>query len=147
MATAEERRGGRHMPRLWPVGLPPRPRRKRSDPAAAALRRVGWRLAALSVGLLCVLLIALGSIIYLTTQEVLLQSLEATVQNRTDEFVGALDQAVTTLDIWRYLDARRFDLERDSHGVFLSIADPTLTAVAGVSPFGATLPDPAAARQ
>ncbi|MDQ2830810.1 MAG: HAMP domain-containing histidine kinase, partial [Chloroflexota bacterium] len=60
-------------------------------PDAAPLRRVGWRLAALTVGLLCALLLVLGLSIYITTQDVLLGSLQATVKGHaTAALTGAV---------------------------------------------------------
>ncbi len=53
-----------------------------TDLDAAPLRRVGRRLAALTVGLLCALLLVLGLTIYLSTRTVLLGSLQGIVKAR-----------------------------------------------------------------
>ena len=49
--------------------------RARPDPDAATARRVGWRLAALTVGLIVALLLVLGVAVYATMDSVLLNSL------------------------------------------------------------------------
>ena len=58
-----------------------------ADPDAAVARRVGWRLAALTVGLIAALLLVLGVAVYSTMQSALLSSLHQTVQERTDVFL------------------------------------------------------------
>ncbi|HKC75066.1 MAG TPA: hypothetical protein VKF37_12830, partial [Chloroflexota bacterium] len=58
-----------------------------ADPDAAVARRVGWRLAALTVGLIAALLLVLGVAAYGTMQRVLLQSLQDTVVQRTEVFL------------------------------------------------------------
>ena len=58
-----------------------------TDPDAAVARRVGWRLAALTVGLIAALLLVLGVAVYGTMQHVLLQSLQDTVWQRTTGFL------------------------------------------------------------
>ncbi|HKO24022.1 MAG TPA: hypothetical protein VJY65_04700, partial [Chloroflexota bacterium] len=63
------------------------PARGGTDPDAAVARRVGWRLAALTVGLIAALLLVLGVAVYGTMQHVLLQSLQDTVQQRTTGFL------------------------------------------------------------
>ena len=61
--------------------------RRGTDPDAATTRRVGWRLAALTVGLIAALLLVLGVAAYGTMQRVLLQSLQDTVVQRTEVFL------------------------------------------------------------
>ena len=60
------------------------------DPDAAALRGVRWRLAALTLGLVCALLVALGTIVYATTQHVLMDSLRTSVRERADSTANRL---------------------------------------------------------
>ena len=52
------------------------------DPDAASVRRVGWRLAALTAALIFGLLLASGALVYFTTQQRLYQSLEDTLRYR-----------------------------------------------------------------
>jgi hypothetical protein len=52
------------------------------DPDAASVRRVGWRLAALTAVLIFGLLLASGALVYFTTQQRLYQSLEDTLRYR-----------------------------------------------------------------
>lgn len=61
-----------------------------TDPDAATTRRVGWRLAALTVGLIVALLVVLGATVYTTMDNVLLQSLRATVVQRTATFMPSM---------------------------------------------------------
>src|SRR5205823_13065949 len=63
------------------------PLRGAADPDAAVARRVGWRLAALTVGLIAALLLVLGVAVYATMQTVLLSSLQQTVLQRTHVFL------------------------------------------------------------
>src|SRR5438874_12784422 len=58
-----------------------------ADPDAAIARRVGWRLAALTVGLIAALLLVLGVAVYATVQSVLLHSLQDTVRQRRQVFL------------------------------------------------------------
>jgi len=51
----------------------------------AAQRRVGWRLAALTISLITVLLLVLGGAVYITTDNVMRQSLQTTILQRTAE--------------------------------------------------------------
>jgi len=59
-----------------------RRRQATKDPDAASVRKVGWRLAALTVALVSVLLLASGLAVYFTTQQALYDSLKNTLQNR-----------------------------------------------------------------
>jgi signal transduction histidine kinase len=65
------------------------PARRGTDPDAAVARRVGWRLAALTVSLIAALLLVLGIAVYATMQTVLLNSLKQTIVQRTTFFVQA----------------------------------------------------------
>src|SRR5438067_5057203 len=64
-----------------------------ADPDAAITRRVGWRLAALTVGLIAALLLVLGVAVYATMQSVLLQSLKQTVVQRAAGFPQSAQHA------------------------------------------------------
>ncbi len=57
----------------------------RAADSDAALRRVGWRLAALTISLITVLLLVLGGAVYITTDTVMRQSLQTTILQRTAE--------------------------------------------------------------
>ncbi len=137
------------------------------DPDAAPLRRVGWRLAALTVGLLCALLLVLGLSIYLATQQVLLDSLKHTVSKHVDPLIvtaaspgpgpgprsvrdgglglgGARPPArLPVLD----RSGRRDFAGRDfGDGVFTTVADGRLTVLYDIPFLHAPLPDLDAAR-
>ncbi len=53
-----------------------------ADPDAVSVRRVGWRLAALTSALIFALLLISGTLVYFTTQQKLYQSLESTLRYR-----------------------------------------------------------------
>ena len=59
-----------------------------ADPDAAAVRRVGWRLAALTVGLIALLVLILGGAVYGTMQSALSHSLQQTILQRTQGFLN-----------------------------------------------------------
>src|SRR5437879_3079383 len=62
-------------------------------PDEAPLRRISWRLAALTVGLLCALLLVLGVTLYGTMQAAVLDTMHQTLQARVAEnTVFARDQ-------------------------------------------------------
>jgi signal transduction histidine kinase len=119
-----------------------------ADPDAASLRSVGWRLACLTVGLLMVLLLAMGAVVYGTTRYMLMQSLQSTLRNRAD----AIEPRFTYQAPGGVFgepngpDSRQFDPNRSGGGVFVVIADTNLNVVSGAGPAGAALPDPAAAQ-
>ncbi len=128
------------------------------DPDAAPLRRVGWRLAALTVGLLCALLLVLGLAIYLSTQQVLLDSLKHTVSRHADSLIvmdaspgpgprpfrdGGLGGARPPGRLPMPDRAGRRDF---GDGVFTTVADGRLGVLYNIPPIIAPLPDLAAAR-
>jgi len=134
------------------------------DPDAAPLRRVGWRLAALTVGLLCALLLVLGLTIYLRTQNVLLGSLEHTIQGHATGFIetakapgpgprpggdgGSGGPGGPGGPGGSHPPARPpegFGRRDFGDGVFTTVADGSLHVLYS-APSGAALPDPAAAR-
>jgi len=133
------------------------------DPDAATTRRVGWRLAALTVGLLCALLLVLGLTIYLSTQNVLLDSLKHTIQGHATASIvtapspgpepggdggrgvpGGFQPPAHPPD---GLGRKDF-----GDGVFTTVADSHLTVldnnppIYNNPPITATLPDPGTAR-
>lgn len=129
------------------------------DPDAAPLRRVGWRLAALTVGLLCALLLVLGLTIYLSTQNVLLGSLQATIKGHAITALATTPSSTAGLghDGSSYGGADhsngsypppppdRFGPRSFGDGVFTTVADATLAVLSNNPPISATLPDPTAA--
>ena len=140
-------------------------RAETSDPDAAPLRRVGWRLAALTVGLLCALLLVLGLSIYITTQDVLLGSLQATVKGHAAAALAAAPAGPGPSGPGL---RRASSLDGDSDhangsqppsgspgglgqqgfgdGVFTTVVDSHLSVIFSDPPISATLADPAAAR-
>ena len=119
-----------------------------ADPDAASLRKVGWRLAGLTVGLLMVLLLAMGAVVYGTTRYMLMQSLESTLRNRA-ESVEPRFTYLTPGGVFGGLngpDGGQYDPNRNGGGVFVVIADTNLNVVSGAGPAGSTLPDPSAAQ-
>ncbi len=134
------------------------------DPDAAPLRRVGWRLAALTVGLLCALLLVLGLSIYITTQNVLLDSLKSTIKGHATAALATTRSSATGLghDSGPYggsdhpNDSQppppppdRFGPRGIGDGVFTTVADATLAVLSNNPPITAItapLPDPGAAR-
>jgi hypothetical protein len=122
--------------------------RQAADPDAASLRTVGRRLALLTVGLLMVLLLAMGAVVYGTTRYMLMQSLQSTLRSRAD----SIEPRFTYLTPGGGFgdqngpDGRQFDPNRNGGGVFVVITDTNLNVVSGAGPAGATLPDPAAAQ-
>ncbi len=135
-----------------------------SDPDAAPLRRVGWRLAALTVGLLCALLLVLGLSIYLTTQNVLLGSLEGTIKGHALAALATTPSSTSGPghDGGPYGDSNhpngsqpppsapdRFGPRSFGDGVFTTVAAANLAVLSNNPPITAvtaTLPDPTAAR-
>jgi len=133
------------------------------DPDAAPLRRVGWRLAALTVGLLCALLLVLGLSIYITTQNVLLGSLKTTVAGHATAALAAGPTPSGSSGPGRYSspdgDSNHpngsqppsrppgsFGRQNFGDGVFTTVVDSHLGVIFSDPPIIATLADPAAAR-
>jgi two-component system, OmpR family, sensor histidine kinase CiaH len=121
--------------------------RRGTDPDAAVARRVGWRLAALTVGLIAALLLVLGVAVYGTMQHVLLQSLQDTVWQRTTGFLQSGRLPGPPGGPGRPPPFRR--PRRSAIGdVRFTIANQRLHVLQGLDPDApATLPDPAAAHQ
>jgi signal transduction histidine kinase len=117
-----------------------------SDPDAAIARRVGWRLAALTVGLIAALLLVLGVAVYGTMQHVLLQSLKDTVWQRTTFFLQSGRLPGPPGGLGRPPPFRR--PRRSAIGdVYFTIANQRLHVLPGADPDApTTLPDPATAR-
>jgi signal transduction histidine kinase len=134
-------------------------------PDEAPLRRISWRLAALTVGLLCALLLVLGMTLYVTMQA----AVQDTMQQRLEARV-----ARNTFFAQNQLMARAYGpLARgpgahgpgpvgrgppppgppgpvpNTNGTFCVVTDAALRYVtwADGNPFGRVLPDPAAARR
>jgi len=132
------------------------------DPDAAPLRRVGWRLAALTVGLLCALLLVLGLAIYLTTQNVLLKSLQNTVAGHATAALAAGPLSGSSGPGRTSSPDGDSDHSNGSQppshppglsgrqgfgdGVFTTVVDSHLSVIFSDPPITATLADPAAAR-
>jgi signal transduction histidine kinase len=103
-----------------------------ADPDVAALSRVGWRLAGLTVGLIAFLLLVLGGAVFATMQDFLWKSLQTDVYN-------------TTMDTLRHYSRH---IPPDVGDVRFIVADQKLNVDAGGNPFSpTTLPDPNAARK
>jgi two-component system sensor histidine kinase CiaH len=100
-----------------------------ADPDAASVRRVGWRLAALTVALVSVLLLLSGVLVYLNTQQALLTSLQDTLQSR----------ALNPPDCIRHVG--RPCPSQDSQGVAYTVFDLNLTIVNYAGPFSTPLID------
>jgi signal transduction histidine kinase len=124
---------------MVPVAAP-----RRSDPAAQSIRRVGLRLAALTVGLLLALLIAVVLVVYFTTQALMLQSLRDLARS------GAARQAPALIEALMPDEGARprptVDMESETGGVVVAFADSSLLFLGGDARlFGAALPDRASA--
>ncbi len=115
------------------------PVRHARDPDAIQLRLVGLRLAALMVALLSVLLLVLGAVAYVRTQDALLQPIRQAIQIRAN---GELRHV--------------FDLskegghepltEQEAAGVFITFVNRRMVVLGGSpSPFGNATPDRRAA--
>lgn len=102
-----------------------------ADPDAATLSRVGWRLAGLTVGLIALLLLALGTAVYATMQGFLMDGLRQAVQHSTDMVMSRGGHPPPFVGDVRFV-----------------LADQALKVDPGRDPFSPTsLPDPAAARK
>jgi signal transduction histidine kinase len=117
--------------------------RRAADPDAAPLRRVRWRLAAITVGLLTALLVALSGAIYVATEHVLMDSLHATLRARAD----------AAIPHFRFQQSGPlYGAHRDGGGVCVSVVgididSGSVTAPNDTcNPDAQTLPDPSAAQ-
>ncbi|HXT36273.1 MAG TPA: HAMP domain-containing sensor histidine kinase [Chloroflexota bacterium] len=130
------------MRRRWP----PRARGA-GDAAAEPLRRISRQLAALVVGLICVLVAALLAVVYLRTQATSLDSLRATLRDRAQSEIyhltslanpGMANQALR--------ESVREEQERGD--LFITFADPHLKVLGGaLGPFAGALADRAGAAE
>ena len=110
------------------------------------MRGVGLRLAVLTTGLLGGLLLILGLAVFGTMQRELTQGLQQSIGDRA----RADTRYLVDLTRGERADGRRERIpdELDSGGVFVVFASATLAPLGAVaSPFGARLPDAAAARR
>ncbi|MDB5057838.1 MAG: histidine kinase [Chloroflexi bacterium] len=109
-----------------------------SDPDAAPLRRVGLRLAALTVGLLFVLLLTSSVVVYITTRNALLQSLEATLQSHAKHPPHTVSLLVQGL-----APPTGNGTNPDSEGVFYTVfaTNPNLTLLGSTSGFTPPIAD------
>jgi len=119
----------------------------------APLRRVGRRLAALTVGLLCALLLALGLTIYLSTRTVLLGSLQGIVKAGTTDVLVASPSppgpGPSRPGDGDGPPARPPDRPAQGNvgdGVFTTVANAHLGVLFSAPPISTTLADPVAAR-
>ena len=116
------------------------------DPDAAAVRGVRWRLAALTLGLVCALLVALGTIVYATTQHVLMDSLRTSLRERADSTASRLSHDPYGGSL--ISPGRLHGLVAEGGvGVLLVVADSNLVVQASNGPSGQNLADPVAAKQ
>jgi len=124
---------------MWLFGPGSRPR---ADPAAATLRKVGWRLALLTVGLLCLLVVALGAVVYEVTRQSQLQSLENTLKSRAQHssFIDLMIREGQQTSV--YVPGRGTP---DLNGVFFTVIDAQLNVLGESGPFNPPLVDQNAA--
>jgi signal transduction histidine kinase len=108
----------------------------------APLRRTGWRLAALSVGLVGVLLLVLGVVVYVTMQSALMATMRSTLRSHATSEIALLREELAQPRV-------HLGSQQDSTGTFSVVANAALAIVNADegSPFGQTLPDRAAAQQ
>lgn len=116
-----------------------------ADPAASALRRTGWQLAALLVGLLSALLIALIAVVYFRTASASLASLQDTLRTRAaSEAYHLTDRALSLRNQPPVHESTREEQERGE--IVIVFADVRLSFLGGTAnPFGQALPDRQAA--
>jgi signal transduction histidine kinase len=118
--------------------------KRRADPGAATLRRVGWSLALLTVGLLCLLLVALGSVVYAITRQNQLQSLEGTLRQRATHppgYIGLMIRGGPQSPL--YQSSRGTP---DVNGIFYTVIGTELDVWATTAPLNPTLVDLNAAK-
>lgn len=111
------------------------------SPDEGAVRRIGWQLAGLTAVMLCVLVLALGVVVYRTMQVEILHTMQTALHDR------AASQAPHLSDEIGQPEEPNTE-ERPSNGVFVVFANPALTLVDADdgSPFGQALPDRVAAQ-
>jgi two-component system sensor histidine kinase CiaH len=112
--------------------------RASAQPDAEALRRTRRRLVILTVSLLSALLLALGSIVYIASRQMLMQSLHDQLRSRASAAMPGL---------LRGFDHPAPPQSQNGNGVFLSLADTSLNLVAHDGPAAQSLPDTGAAQQ
>jgi signal transduction histidine kinase len=116
-----------------------------TDPDAGTLRRVGLRLAALTVGLLFVLLLVSNVLVYITTQRSLLQSLENTLQSRARNVPRYVYQ-IASIGVPGPIGNPPNSGNQDSDGVFYTVINPNLVLLGSTGPFNPPLSDLASAQ-
>jgi two-component system, OmpR family, sensor histidine kinase CiaH len=131
----------------WSAALPGRRRPGVDDADAGPIRRIGWQLAALLVGLLCALLLALVAVIYFRTQADTTASLQDALRSRAaSEMYHLIEPALPDQQQHPIRESSREEQERGE--IFIVFADQHLTFLGGsAGPFGQTLPDRAAAQR
>lgn len=108
------------------------------------LRRLRVRLAGLTALMLAILLLALGLFVYFTMRDALLQPARAAAQARAGTAREHLIELERSSAAPEPSDASS---ELEQGGVFVSFANSNLRLLGhSVTPFGAALPDPTAAR-
>lgn len=128
-------------------------RRVSAETGDEPVRRAGRRLAILTVGLVCALVLVFGMIVYATTSYVLMQTLQTAVQDRANAVAPAIEHEPLGFrsfprDTLPRTLRRFFDTSRgDSRRVPLVVVDQNLHVLASFNPPGASLADPTAARQ
>lgn len=115
-----------------------------TDPDVVAIRRVGRRLALLTTGMLLALVLALGAIIYVTAQAVIMQSLHNMLRVRAES--GMSHFAEMARPDSGEPPGYETESDQESTGVFIAYADRSSRLVGGdARVFGIVLPDRAAA--
>ncbi len=126
--------------------MPGRQGRQNRSVDAGPVRRTGWQIASVTVGLITALLIALGIAAYLITDEALLKSLQDSLKTRANGPPRGF--ILRVLELHRVpppLNPRGFD--RRTEDVRLVVADSTLHVLIQDELFGTQLPDKAAAQR
>ena len=119
-------------------------RKRRAEPDAATLRRVGWRLALLTVVLLSLLLLALGGVVYAITQQNQMQSLQATLRDNaqhTPRFIATMIQFGQVTPFYNQSRAAP-----DISGVVYTVIDTKLNVLGESGPFDPPMVDQSAAQ-
>jgi signal transduction histidine kinase len=120
-------------------------RRRIATGDASTTRRIGLRLAALVAGLLCVLLVFVAGVLYLRTRDALLQVLRDGLRTHAAEEVYHLTDTEDRHGAMRPIH-ESVDEAQARGDIFIIFTDTHMKLVGGSGgPFGAHLPDPAAA--